>query len=229
MSCRARRIADPGAVARFDWERVNGLDVVAEGAAWLEEPAPPREAEPAGLGGTPVDLAALERDAFAHGYASGERAGAEAGAKRAEGMLRRMAQTVEELERLKTSLVHQTERQVVQLALALARRVVLRELTLDPDLIAAIAHVALERLSDGSPATIRLHPEDYAVVAGRRGNQWAGADVSVVPDPALARGGCVVESGFGVIDASVDAQLGELAAALLGDETTGRSEIARAE
>jgi flagellar assembly protein FliH len=229
MLCRARRVADASAVSRFDWERVATFDAAAGSLPWNAPITAPPEDEPAAAVDGPAHLAALERDAFARGYASGERAGVEAGAKRAEGMLRRVAQTVEDLERLKTGLVHQTERQVVQLALALARRVVMRELTLDPDLVAAMAHVALERLGDGSPATIRLHPEDYAVVAAHRGEQWAGSHVSVVPDPALPRGGCLVESAFGVIDASVDAQLGELAAALLGDPKAGSSEVARAE
>jgi flagellar assembly protein FliH len=229
MLSRARRIADPSAVSRFDWEQVAGFEATADRAPWLAEE--PRQLEAVGADAVDprVQLAALERDAFAHGYASGERAGTEAGSRRAEGMLRRMAQTVEELERLKTSLVHQTERQVVQLALAIARRVILREVTLDPDLVGAITHVALERLGDASPATIRLNPEDYSAVSAHRGEHWAGTNVSVVPDPALPRGGCLVESAFGVVDASVDAQLGELATALLGDAAGPGREPARAE
>ena len=63
-------------------------------------------------------LAALERDAFTKGYAQGERAGLEAGAKRAEAMLRRLAQTLEELAGLRDTMVRQTERELVQLSLA---------------------------------------------------------------------------------------------------------------
>jgi len=229
MLSRARRIPDPAAVSRFHWEPVAGLGVSVDPVARPVHAAITREAAGSEVVDPQAHLAALEREAFAHGYASGERAGIEAGAKRADGMLRRMAHTVEELERLKASLVHQTERQVVQLALALARRIVRRELTLDPDLVGAMAHVALERLGDASPATIRLNPEDYAVVSSQRGETWAGTNVSVVPDPALPRGGCHVESAFGVIDASVDAQLGELAAALLGEATAGAPESARAD
>jgi flagellar assembly protein FliH len=161
-------------------------------------------------------LAALEREAFTKGYAAGERAGVEAGAHRADAMLRRVAQTIDGLSQLRRTITRDTEHQMVQLALALARRVVLRELSLDPDLVAALAHVAVERLGDQAPATIRLHPEDFATVAAHRGEQWEGTQVSVLPDPAVPRGGCVVESDFGLIDASVDAQFAELSRALLG-------------
>ena len=160
-------------------------------------------------------LAALEREAFTKGYAQGERAGLEAGGKRAEAMLRRVAQTLEELGGLRKTLMQQSERQMVQLALTLARRVVHREITLDPELIAAMAHVAIKKLGISNPSTIRLHPDDYTVVA-RDGDRWSGSNVSVVPDPSIARGGCMVESDFGNIDGSLDRQFDEMARALLG-------------
>ena len=143
-------------------------------------------------------LAALEREAFTKGYAQGERAGLEAGGKRAEAMLRRVAQTIEELGNLRQTLIHETEREMVQLALALARRVVHREVTLDHELAAALAHVALERLGTNTPATIRLNPEDYTIVA-QDSSRWGGQTVTVVPDPAISRGGCLVESAFGSV------------------------------
>jgi flagellar assembly protein FliH len=160
-------------------------------------------------------LAALEREAFTKGYAQGERAGLEAGGKRAEAMLRRVAQTIEELGGLRQTLIQETEREMVQLALTLARRVVHREVTLDPELAAALAHVALERLGATTPATIRLNPEDYTVVA-QDSARWTGQTVTVVPDPSISRGGCLVDSAFGSVDATIERQFDELSRALFG-------------
>jgi flagellar assembly protein FliH len=162
-------------------------------------------------------LAALEREAFTKGYAQGERAGLEAGGKRADAMLRRIAQTIEELGGLRQTLIQETEREMVQLALTLARRVVHREVTLDPELAAALAHVALERLGTTSPATIRLNPDDYTVVA-QDSARWTGQTVTVVPDPSISRGGCLVESAFGSVDATIEQQFDELSRALFGGE-----------
>jgi len=162
-------------------------------------------------------LAGIEREAFAKGYAQGERAGLEAGGKRAEAMLRRIGQTIEELGGLRQTLIHETEREMVQLALTLARRVVHREVTLDPELAAALAHVALERLGMNTPATIRLNPDDYTVVA-QDGARWGGQTVTVVPDPAISRGGCLVETAFGSVDATIERQFDELSRALFGGE-----------
>jgi flagellar assembly protein FliH len=131
-------------------------------------------------------------------------------------MLRRVAQTIEELGGLRQSLIQETEREMVQLALTLARRVVHREVTLDPELAAALAHVALDRLGTTTPATIRLNPEDYTIVA-QDGARWGTAPVTVVPDPSISRGGCLVESAFGSVDATIERQFDELSRALFGE------------
>jgi flagellar assembly protein FliH len=223
MSCRARLVATD-LVERFEWAAADLRDVPPDiDVTSLEIDEHPAD-EPVDY--APPDLtvaeqqarlASLEREAFAKGYAQGERAGMEAGARRADAMLRRVAQTLEDLAHLRKAIVRETESQMVQLALALARRVVHREVSLDPMLVAAMAHVALERIGQSTPATIKLHPEDFAIVAAHRGEAWESAHVRVMPEPSVARGGCVVESEFGVVDGSLDAQFEELTRALLGD------------
>jgi flagellar assembly protein FliH len=216
MSSRARRVGPHLEIQEFDW----GADFRAPESAAASvprAPAPSTAVPEIPLADQQARLAALERDAFAKGYAQGERAGVEAGAKRADAMLRRVAQTLEELERLRKAIIKDTERQMVQLALALARRLVHREVSIDPSLVAAMAHVALERLGEATPATIRLNPDDYTTVAAQRGERWEGAQVTIVPDPAVSRGGCLVESDFGTVDGRIDAQFDEMTRALVGD------------
>jgi flagellar assembly protein FliH len=74
-------------------------------------------------------------------------------------MLRRLSDTLAELTTLRATMIRQTESQIVELALAVARRVVHREVTLDEDLLIAIARVALDRLGESAQVTVRLHPE----------------------------------------------------------------------
>src|SRR4051812_47251167 len=154
MSCKGRRASahervdhfawhDDGAAFRPDYEESLD-DVVAE-----HVPAPV-QAAPA------VDFAALERDAFAKGFAQGERSGAEASATRSEAMLRRLTHTLEDLVRLRSEMIRKTERQVVQLAMAVATRIVSREIAVDRELLVAMARVALDRLGDTASARVRL-------------------------------------------------------------------------
>jgi flagellar assembly protein FliH len=133
-------------------------------------------------------LAALEREAFSKGYEQGERAGAEAAGKRGEAMLRRLADTLSELTALRAEMIHQTERQIVELALAVARRIVHREVAIDHDLLIAIARVALERIGDTAQVTVLLHPEEFAAVRAERVAEVAVTYVEIVPDPRVGRG-----------------------------------------
>jgi flagellar assembly protein FliH len=212
-------VASQAAVAKFTWSATGEQPTIVPDALV----SAPAAAQPQRRLPDPAEqeahLAALERDAFAKGYAQGERAGLEAGNKRSDAMLRRLGETLEELASLRQSLLHHSERQLVQLALALAKRIVRREVGADEELLAALARVALDRLGNAGPATIRLHPDDFARAAARGADRWAAAHVTVVADPAVSRGGCLVESPFGFVDASIDAQFQELARALLDGDT----------
>ena len=109
MSSSARRLVAP-AVGRFEWlgagqpgpVATTSLTEMPTSAAPLPTLDDVRAAQQA-------HLATLEREAFASGYTAGERAGLEAGTKRAEAMLRRLAQTLDELKALRGTLVRQTE------------------------------------------------------------------------------------------------------------------------
>ena len=210
MSSRVQRVADRGRVESFKWgsnhERAHRPASQVSGAS----PA------------APPDRDSVEREAFSQGYAQGERAGAEAAAARAEAVLHRLAQTIEELGTLRTALIRKTERQVVQLALAMAKRIVHREITLDRELLTTMARVALDRLSTTSATTIRLHPEDYAATAGLRKADESG-NVQVVSDSSVRRGGCLIQSDFGLIDVGVDSQIQELTTILFGRDEGAES------
>lgn len=220
MLSRARVVTRHAAVVPFMWTDTAG----SEPADDLFPGVPPQtaEADPAEPRRETAEdrsrLAAIERDAFTTAYAQGEKAGMEAGTKRADAMVRRLSDTLLELEELRRSMIRQTEHQIVQLAVEMARRIVHREVQTDDDLLRAMARVALDRLGDTTPATIRLNPEDYHTIAARHGGSWAGNHVTVVADPAVGRGGCLVESSFGFIDASVDAQFTVLEQALHADD-----------
>lgn len=218
----ASRVSDGARIASFWDEAPTTAEVpdqrsvyTSHGDTSPRRPAP--AAPPPPPASEPVEarpsFAELEREAFMKGYAQGERAGAEAAARRGDATLRRLAQTVEELAGLRTELIHKTERQVVELALAIAGRVLRREVSMDRELLIAMARIALERLGENTSATIRLNPDDYAFI-GAKAQVGDSSLVRVVADPLVSTGGCLVQSDFGLIDAGIDAQLGEMAAAL---------------
>lgn len=204
MSFRAHRLAET-MVEPFRWEPVGGRSAGSAGVLG-------GHAESADV---KMRVASLERDAFAKGYAQGERAGQEAASTRADGMLRRLSQTVEELASLRSEIIRRTERQTVQLVLAIAERVVHREVTLDRGLLLGMARAALDRLGEYGSATIRLHPDDFTAIGVKA--PLDDGPVRVLADPVVTRGGCLVQSDFGFMDVSPESQFRELARTLLSD------------
>jgi flagellar assembly protein FliH len=209
MSSRARRVVQSLHVTPFAW---GGSHQPATPSPSAPAPEPPPDLEQ-----RQAQLAALERDAFAKGFAQGERAGLEAAGQRGEAMLRRLTETLEELTVVRDRMIHQTERQMVDLALAIARRIIDREVAIDRDLLIAMARVALDRLGETANITVRLNPDDFAVTGAAQAARLAGSNIEIVADARISRGGCRVDSDLGVLDAGIDAQLQEVARALLGE------------
>jgi len=164
-------------------------------------------------------IEALEHEAFTKGYAQGEREGQAAVAKKAEALIARLSGTIDDVAALRAGMLHKTERDVVRMALAIAERILSRQLTVDPELLLAMARVAIDRLGDGIAATIHLHPDDHRMMTAVRAKRpdAVPSAVAIEPDLTVPRGGCIVRSEFGVIDLGIEAQVSELSRALLGD------------
>lgn len=174
----------------------------------------------------PIDEAALrarveaaEREGFAKGYAQGEREGQAAATQRAEVLIARLSNTIDDIAALRAGMLHKTERDVVRMSIAIAERVLHRSLTEDPELLLAMARVAIDRLGDGVVATIHLHPDDHRAMTSVRARRpdAVQAAVAIEADLTVARGGCIVRSEFGVIDLGLEAQIAELSRSLLRD------------
>jgi flagellar assembly protein FliH len=148
------------------------------------------------------DVLRQERDA---GFREGEAAG-RAQAQAAVGpVLERLTRSIEELASLRPRLREQAEAELIRLAVAIARRVVRRELTLDPDAIAGLVKAALAQLAVHEVIRVRVHPEHEAAV-----RTCLAGDVEVTGDAALERGSAVFETVRGSLDASAETQLAEI-------------------
>jgi flagellar assembly protein FliH len=103
-------------------------------------------------------------------------------------------------------------------ATRLAKHVVRCELQSQPELISAVAEEALDALLQGARhTTLRVHPDDHALVAAGAAEALRSAGARLLSDAAVSRGGCLVESDIGTVDARIEARW-QRAAAVLGIE-----------
>jgi len=123
---------------------------------------------------------------------------------------KKVVQALVDFEREQKDYFVRVESEVVQLALAIAGKILHRESQVDPMLLTAIVHIALGQLKEGSSATIRVRPEQ----ATRWREQVASRDmklsVKVAEDAELERGDCILETDLGAVNFSLEAQLKEV-------------------
>ncbi|SMC65989.1 FliH/SctL family protein [Sporomusa malonica] len=108
-------------------------------------------------------------------------------------------------------LVFDAERQIVEIALAVASKVLAREIAENPTTILPIVKEALGKVSDQDHIVIRVNPEDYEMVlmAKRDLQLMVGREhaVSVSADHIVPAGGCIIDTALGTVDAKLDTKL----------------------
>jgi flagellar assembly protein FliH len=103
-------------------------------------------------------------------------------------------------------------------ATQLARQVVRSELKTNPQIVLAVAHEALDTLLQSARhITLRVHPDEHALVAQGAAQALRSVGARLLADAGISRGGCLVESDVGVVDAGIELRW-RRAAALLGCE-----------
>jgi flagellar assembly protein FliH len=226
MSSKARRLAVSSSAASAlpiaSWlEAVADGVVPASGRRPAQRVAPAAAAMLTAMAGPgvpqPPSAAQLEEEIYTRGFAEGQQAAATATQQDTAALARKLAATLDDLVRVRDQMIRHTEKQMVQLALAVARRVVHREVAVDPTAMLTMMRVVLERVSDAARVSVRLNPADHQAVTEALADAPTSDQVTVTADPRVPRGGCKVESEYGDIDAGVDAQIQEIARALLGD------------
>jgi flagellar assembly protein FliH len=156
----------------------------------------------------------LEKVAYDKGFQEGERAALETAEKKMEAVMKRYAEAITEIGSFRRLLYSQVEREVVRLALEAAKKIVHREITMDPEIVQTLIRVARDRVTAKSPVTVRVNPADYNLVqqglsdATRAGA--ADASLVVVSDRTVGQGGCLIETEHGDIDARIEEEFREV-------------------
>ena len=117
---------------------------------------------------------------------------------------------------------------LLALVVAISELVIRRELTTDQNLIRSVLDESLSSLAESEAAiTITLNPSDKALVEQLLDEKRITADL--VANEAMLRGGCLIERGFGIVDATTEArvrgiveQMGVIDAGVPAEQLAGR-------
>jgi flagellar assembly protein FliH len=113
----------------------------------------------------------------------------------------------------------EVEKSLLQLTLSIGKQLARRELRIDPAQVIAIIRESLQELPTAArDIRVHLHPEDASIVRERLTAPSNERAWTIVEDPAMSRGGCVVRTENSRIDARLESRINTVIANALGDE-----------
>lgn len=143
---------------------------------------------------------------------------------RKDGRVAGYEEVIVELSRVRqeaAQLQQDAEKDMLDLAFKVAERVLGRAIEMDPDVVVDVVAKSLEHARERSSVVVRVNPADLPMVESSLGRLQAvveGARLYIEPDDQVARGGCVIDTEAGRIDAQLDVQLEAMRRAIVGDE-----------
>ncbi len=143
--------------------------------------------------------------AYRRGYAEGLRDGRMQEAATLSPAVKALTEAGKALDAGRNRFVHNLEQDLYLLAVAVARKVIHREVSTDPEIVRELVRHGLELVGPETPVEIRLHPADLDAVR---------ADLEAVPDqssawrctgdPAIEQGGFFIESPRRIADGRLE-------------------------
>ena len=122
----------------------------------------------------------------------------------------RLARVIQDLHGLKPKLRSEAEADTVKLSLAIARRILHRELQMDPDSLGGLVHAALQQLEGRQISTVRTCAAAAEGVKACLAQSGAAAAIRVLADPEMRMGDITFETSLGTLDTSIETQLKEI-------------------
>ena len=158
--------------------------------------------------------AQLETEAYEAGLHRGAADALQESRQQYASVLRCFEQATADITGLRQQVVRQAEDDIITLAFEIARKLVQHHVLVDHACLATTLRRALSYVLDNDAVVVRVHPDDLAQTQHLHEEILPSLEtmrhVTIEPDETIGRGGCVVETNVGIIDARVGAQFAEL-------------------
>ena len=222
-----KRQTDAAAVIKSDAEN-EAANIIARAKAEASQIVSDAEAE----------RDRLRKDAETKGYEEGHEEGYQKGVAEVERLIDRMHRITESVMQRREEILADTESQIVQLVILMARKVIKVISENQKNVVMANTLAALKKVKTRGEVTLRVNLEEVKLTSEHAQEFIDHVEnikgITVLEDSSVERGGCIVETDFGAIDARNSSQLQELENKILevspvksikrSDSLTGASE-----
>jgi flagellar assembly protein FliH len=153
----------------------------------------------------------IETQAYIRGFNKGEKVGFESAADKIESLRRLLDEAVEALRHTRKRIQRDSEKEIVELVLAVAGRIVGHEVQTDREAIVAVVREALQKVENQDTVVIKMNPADVDFLDRLRlplSSLSRNPDgLRIEADESVGLGGCLIETDGGDIDARIESRL----------------------
>jgi flagellar assembly protein FliH len=161
----------------------------------------------------------IEQEAYEKGFEQGEKDGFEIGEKRAVKIVDNIEHLFVEMTQLKETILKRHEKEIIDIIFEIVEAIVHKEVQDGGHVIGDAIVNALELANDTREIQLRVNPDDYAFIENARPELFSRfkdiRSIIVNSDPSLSKGGCILETPKGGIDASIETRLKKIQECLL--------------
>lgn len=156
----------------------------------------------------------IKNTARENGFAAGHEEGFAKGNEEVERLIERMHKILESVMQRREDILDETEQQIVELVVLMTRKVVKVISDNQKSVINNNVLAALKKVKGRGSVTLRVNLEDLKLATQnidefiKRCENIKG--ITVMEDSTVEKGGCIVETDFGAIDARISSQLSEV-------------------
>ena len=148
------------------------------------------------------------------GFEQGSQEGFDKGSAEVERLIERMHKILEAVMQRREEILQDTESQIVELVILMARKVIKILSENQKNVIMANTVAALRKVKTRGNVTLRVNIEDVKLTTAHADEFIQHVEnvqgITVQEDSSVEKGGCIVETDFGAIDARISSQLTEL-------------------
>nr|WP_267508463.1 flagellar assembly protein FliH [Borreliella garinii] len=159
----------------------------------------------------------LKRDlevATAKGREEGYSKGYESGFEDFDKVMRKLHSIIASLIAERKSILESSSGQIVSLVMQIAIKVIKKITDSQKDIVLENVNEVLKRIKDKTQITIRVNLDDLDIVRHKKSDFISRFDIietlEIIEDPNIGKGGCIIETNFGEIDARISSQLDKI-------------------
>jgi flagellar assembly protein FliH len=162
---------------------------------------------------------AIEMEAYTKGLEQGQTQGQMMALKKIEPLMATLSRGIDELKRIRQQIIEKHQDQVMEILFLIAEKIIHRQIQLSPEIVLDTVKEAAKHLTETDEIRLRLHPSDFEYLRDIErllSKHLSGnMEIHFVEDATLDRGGIVIDTEFGEIDASIRSQIDHMKEVLL--------------